>query len=44
MTLEAGIKYTQRDITQLVELQKGVQIKAKTQLLKKCKGLNPKDY
>ena len=41
MRLEAKIKTTRREVSQLVEIQKGVEIKKKTRLLGKYKRLSP---
>ena len=41
MRLEAKIKTTRREVSQLGEIQKGVELKDKTRLLGKYKGLSP---
>ena len=41
MSLDTKIKTTRRDVSQLGEIQKGVELKDKTRLLGKYKGLSP---
>ena len=41
MRLEAKIKTTRREVSQLGEIQKGVELNDKTRLLRKYKGLSP---